>query len=326
MKKTMFTIKSMVSLLSFIMLASCSKDTLETEALETSEKKPSTVAAARTYSFGATRDLVRGNPLPFLWAYTNSYDAFQYSREIVYTGGAEFGWELDIALTNNLPFGWYKKSPNTNPSFPMKIVYMEGQDIPFNTKQAISPGQSLPSNWVYDQVGSTQFSARAVYLGNSFLGDTSRALINQSLPNGWEYKEYSTQGAVKIENVNGEPRTAPTPPSLLSGETLWAGQHRDSPNGQYRILMQSDGNLVLYDLWNLTSEGWWTALWYSNTYNNPGARLAMQADGNLVVYSSANSPLWNSETWGNPGAQLHVQDDGNLVIYGNGIAKWHRWQ
>ncbi len=325
MKKSMFTIKSMVSLLSFIMLASCSKDTLETETLETSEKEPSTVAAARTYSFGATRDLVRGNPLPFEWAYLYSWDAFNNSRKIIYTGGASFGWELSIAATTNRPFGWYTKVPNVSGG-QIRIVFLGGDDIPFNTKIAVSGGQNLPSNWVYDQTGSTQFSARAVYLGNSFLGDKSYALVNQNLPSGWEYQEYNPNGPARIENVNGTPRPAPTPPSLLSGEILWGGQHRDSPNGQYRLSMQSDGNLVLYDLWNLTSEGWWTALWYSNTYNNPGARLAMQADGNLVVYSSANSPLWNSETWGNPGAQLHVQDDGNLVIYSNGIAKWHRWQ
>jgi hypothetical protein len=41
----------------------------------------------------------------------------------------------------------------------------------------------------------------------------------------------------------------------------------------------------------------------------------MQTDGNLVIYDMANQPRWSSNTWQNPGSKLVVQDDGNVVIY-----------
>ncbi|MFC3690379.1 hypothetical protein [Aquipuribacter hungaricus] len=44
------------------------------------------------------------------------------------------------------------------------------------------------------------------------------------------------------------------------------------------------------------------------------SRLVMQADGNLVLYRG-QTPLWSSETSGNPGAFAVMQGDGNLVVY-----------
>jgi hypothetical protein len=82
------------------------------------------------------------------------------------------------------------------------------------------------------------------------------------------------------------------------------------PCGQLTLVMQGDGNLVLY----LGP----AVLWASGT-NAPGAYVAMQGDGNLVVYAPSCAPngvCWSSETAGYPGAHLAVQGDGNLVIYG----------
>jgi hypothetical protein len=59
---------------------------------------------------------------------------------------------------------------------------------------------------------------------------------------------------------------------------LLAGDSVQGERNVSRLLMQSDGNLVLY-------RGA-TALWSSRTAGNPGAFAVMQADGNLVVYSS----------------------------------------
>ena len=82
----------------------------------------------------------------------------------------------------------------------------------------------------------------------------------------------------------------------------------------YRLTMQTDGNLVLYN-------GAGTALWDSHTDHHPGAYAAMQGDGNLVVYS-AGKALWSSATNGHPGAYLKMQGDGNLVIYLGSKALW----
>jgi hypothetical protein len=65
--------------------------------------------------------------------------------------------------------------------------------------------------------------------------------------------------------------------TLESGQTLPASQYLTSSSGRCRLVMQTDGNLVLYN-----DAG--RALWFSGTAGNPGAYLAMQAgDGNLVI-------------------------------------------
>jgi hypothetical protein len=117
---------------------------------------------------------------------------------------------------------------------------------------------------------------------------------------------------------SGSP-TAPPPPSpppstLGSGQTLQPGSRLESPNGAYRLVMQGDGNLVLY-------KGS-SALWSSAT-GAAGSRAVMQGDGNLVVYSGSTAK-WSSQTDQYTGATLSVQDDGNLVIYDNGRAIWTR--
>ena len=107
--------------------------------------------------------------------------------------------------------------------------------------------------------------------------------------------------------------------SLLNpGETLSGVQSQSirSPDGHFILVMQGDGNLVLY--------GPSGALWSSTTNGSPGAYAGMQGtDGNLVVYNAQNQPLWSSGTAGHPDSRLAVQNDGNAVIYSpGGIALW----
>lgn len=59
------------------------------------------------------------------------------------------------------------------------------------------------------------------------------------------------------------------------------------------LLMQNDGNLVVYDDNH-------SPLWASNTQGKgiPKYRYVMQQDGNLVVYDQLNNALWASNTQG----------------------------
>lgn len=80
-----------------------------------------------------------------------------------------------------------------------------------------------------------------------------------------------------------------------------------TPNG-WRLYMQTDGNLVIYDQNNV-------ARWASNTSGGLGSYAMMQTDGNFVVYDNGVKKF-ASNTAGNPGAYLRFQNsDGNLVIY-----------
>jgi hypothetical protein len=112
--------------------------------------------------------------------------------------------------------------------------------------------------------------------------------------------------------VNFGPAKAPPPMPLNSGQTLTPGQHLVSPSGQYSLVMQSDGNLALYDSSN-------NFLWGSN--QNLGvpltvASVAMQTDGNLVLYDANGGFLWGSVQQGAPstGQQLSVNNAGSIVL------------
>ena len=95
------------------------------------------------------------------------------------------------------------------------------------------------------------------------------------------------------------------PGELLRAETE---QQITSANRQYRLIMQKDGNLVLYDAKR-------QLLWESKTKGQKVDRVIMQKDGNLVLYLSNGQPAWSSNTFGKPGSFLLVQNDGNMVIY-----------
>jgi lysophospholipase L1-like esterase len=88
-----------------------------------------------------------------------------------------------------------------------------------------------------------------------------------------------------------------------------------SGDGRYRLVMQHDGNLVLYGPST-------RALWASNTVGSNADHLRMQGDGNLVIYGPGDRPVWSSNTAGHPNSFLTVQNDGNVVIYSNGQAIW----
>ncbi|MGY2080194.1 S8 family serine peptidase [Modestobacter sp. SYSU DS0657] len=97
--------------------------------------------------------------------------------------------------------------------------------------------------------------------------------------------------------------------------SLTGNAQLNSSNGRYRLVAQTDGNVVLY-----AADG--RVLFASNRYSR-GARLVLQPDGNLVSYTAGGQALWDSGTWRDPGARLVVQDDGNLVLYRtNGSAAW----
>jgi hypothetical protein len=108
---------------------------------------------------------------------------------------------------------------------------------------------------------------------------------------------------------------APTACGLVdANHGLGPNDEVKSCDGRFDLIMQDDGNLVMY-------EGK-TALWATGTNGKGGYAMWMQADGNLVVYTSAAAPIWDSKTNGDDGAYLAVQNDGNVVIYKSGKPLW----
>lgn len=94
--------------------------------------------------------------------------------------------------------------------------------------------------------------------------------------------------------------------------TLQVGQYINSPDGRFELIMQSDGNLVLYQLGV-------APLWSTNT-GGTNIVAKFQADGNLVLYTPSGTSIWQSGTGGNWASKLFLQNDGNLVVYNKNSA------
>ena len=113
-------------------------------------------------------------------------------------------------------------------------------------------------------------------------------------------------------SVTGGQATGPS--TLRVGQVLPANSRLTSPNGNYRLEMQGDGNLVLYSPTRAT--------WHVGTFNKPTDRLLLQADGNLVLYDAQGKYYWATMT--DAGAYLTLQNDGNLVLYrADGYPLWY---
>lgn len=98
-------------------------------------------------------------------------------------------------------------------------------------------------------------------------------------------------------------------------ELLRSGQYLTSAGGSYRLDMQADGNVVLSDTDDDSTD------WATNT-DEPGSTLVMQPRGTLVVIGPFGRVLWSSRTAGFPGGYAILQSDGNFVIYQEGVARW----
>lgn len=97
------------------------------------------------------------------------------------------------------------------------------------------------------------------------------------------------------------------PTSLRPGHVLLSADRR------YRLVLQSDGNLVQYD-----AAG--RPLFATMTFGGADSEFVAQTDGNLVVYDGGR-PVWQSGTAERlpetslVAFQLVLQTDGNLVQY-----------
>lgn len=97
---------------------------------------------------------------------------------------------------------------------------------------------------------------------------------------------------------------------LYSNGTVVKNQEIMSSGYKYSLIMQSDGNLVLYKCGS--------PIWSTGTVGASDPTLVMQNDGNLVIYASGGRPVWSSNTVSGQNSVLKLQNDGNMVMYGAG--------
>jgi surface antigen len=125
-----------------------------------------------------------------------------------------------------------------------------------------------------------------------------------------------TKGGYTTVSKASSPTAAVAPAvtdRVSAAGVLLVGESLKSSSGEYRLVLQADGNLVE------TFQN--RAVWASGTDRSGATMLAMQADGNLVLYAGAK-PVWSSGTPGTLANVLILQNDGNAVVYGPDKPYW----
>ncbi|XP_034562506.1 mannose-specific lectin-like [Notolabrus celidotus] len=104
--------------------------------------------------------------------------------------------------------------------------------------------------------------------------------------------------------------------TLNTNEELHKEDQLVSSNGLWKAVFQNDGNFVIYG---------WKATWASDTNGSDGTRVVMQPDGNLVIYNICNQPKWNTATYtagAHLNARVELTDEGNLVLFKENVKSW----
>jgi hypothetical protein len=89
------------------------------------------------------------------------------------------------------------------------------------------------------------------------------------------------------------------------------------PGGEAMLKLETDGNLVIYDIRN----GARIKKWTSGTQGHSEiTQMLFQPDGNLVLYTAGwRKAVWDAGSWGRCPARLDpviaLQSDNNLVVY-----------
>ncbi|MEU3402370.1 hypothetical protein ABZ766_00190 [Streptomyces sp. NPDC006670] len=104
----------------------------------------------------------------------------------------------------------------------------------------------------------------------------------------------------------------PVTHTIWNDEPLYKGWHVDA--GDTRLIMQDDGNLVLYRRFNDLAVR--EVRWASNTVGC-GEKTVMQSDGNLVVYGQNGRVCFARNQFKGSYANgcLTVEDKGGFSIY-----------
>ncbi|MFH9584541.1 mannose-binding protein [Streptomyces luteogriseus] len=122
----------------------------------------------------------------------------------------------------------------------------------------------------------------------------------------------------KKPKAKPKPKPKPSPRPKWSTETVYATSvlevNQAWTTNRIRMVMQTDGNLVVY---NEHGKPTWASMTFGKNH-----RAIFQADGNLVIHNGDDRPIWASKTHGNEGARMVLRTDGKVVIQNQGRVIW----
>jgi lambda family phage minor tail protein L len=270
------------------------------------------------------------------------WNAGSYLQPTSFTPTANFPTGTGIILAGNTsaskltigqnlysPNGWYRLTMQNDGNL---VLYSKG------TIFTGPPSQNYNiAVWSTDTYGSNATYAHFQDDGNLVLYTSSNVPVWKS--NNGSYPQYAgkklvlqNDGNLVIYGIGSSTSTTTVPaPNLPTGtgqilcsntesSKLYKGQTLYSENGWYRLTMQTDGNLVIYD-----KAG--TAVWNTGTYNTAAHFAYFQADGNLVLLDNTGvTPIWwlNKGSYGQwTGYRWKLEKNGDFVLYSaNNTALW----
>lgn len=94
---------------------------------------------------------------------------------------------------------------------------------------------------------------------------------------------------------------------MLEGQTLSSGAELRTRSGSHRLVMQTDGNLVVRRSDN-------SVQWQTGT-STPGSTLLLRDDGVLVVRTPGGATSWSSSTLGFGTERLVLDADGTVRVW-----------
>lgn len=140
-------------------------------------------------------------------------------------------------------------------------------------------------------LAGVSFSAQAQQTKSYFYDVDGRPQATTKVPvRGESVGCYGLDGADnRIERLTETVLLRPPVRELHAGQFIVASQFIPSVDGRFVLMLQTDGNLVLY--------GPPDALWRAMGIHGQGpTTLTMQSDGNLTVRGPTNNLIWQSGT------------------------------
>jgi hypothetical protein len=254
--------------------------------------------------FGSTK-----TSTPYAWQYVSqqAYQDAQRSVRFTSTPTVLPGGKVYVTVkAMNVGYQtWQNSVVRIAPSKPIDTPSVFAADTWMSNIRAVSLKEASVAP---GQIGSFEFELQAPTTTGEY-----RSYFNILAENIVWFNDIGLRFTVNV-NTPSQP-SAQANPTLSTGQSLSTGRTLLSGDTQSVLTVDRNGNLVLLSnfkpAWSISGAG------YKDN------RLVMQGDGNLVLYNAAGTPLWNTETQGNPGAYLTIQTDGNLVLYTpSGVALW----
>ncbi|MEE3404912.1 MAG: peptidoglycan amidohydrolase family protein [Acutalibacteraceae bacterium] len=148
----------------------------------------------------------------------------------------------------------------------------------------------------------------------SFFTTGGASSYSLRLSNDGELYVYCTANSARVSGSIWSSRNSISCTSIMNS-ALQTTQCLVSENGQYRAIMQTDGNFVIYPA-PTASDAAPKAIWHSHTCNKGVTRFWLQQDGNLVARKTDGTPVTASNTGRSPYANytMTLTNSGYLEV------------